>query len=201
MPDALTIALRKAVEAMHSVNVQYVSCATHPQGYDVFATKADLVRTIGVGDEVDLIYKRTQNGWFVAHRRSVQNEEQPEYVLLQVPRDKARVSKWPIWDYLRSKPWTQSTIPPPVGEGGNPIQVRASYSLRRFFEPERPDVQEIQALLDAFPCEFTVTLMDDKGQRREVLLGTTATGTSPLGGGHMDQGEEDSEAEEGESER
>ncbi|KAI0363823.1 hypothetical protein BV20DRAFT_975172 [Pilatotrama ljubarskyi] len=160
--------LSTALQSIRTIDVAYTSCAVQPYGLD--------------------IYKKTENGWvvyvpiritrirvleehaveFVAHRRAGRGTTRDEYVLLQIPRSLARLGRWPVWEFLRSRPWAAKTIPELRAGLRRPNRIKPPRSLRRFIEPDRPDVREIRELLKTIPCETVVTVTDEHGVTHEV---------------------------------
>ncbi|EIW61866.1 uncharacterized protein TRAVEDRAFT_27317 [Trametes versicolor FP-101664 SS1] len=166
-------ALYPPVRSPRTIAVQYVSCAVHPGGLSIFELKEgeDPREAIGVGDDLTLSIKKLSNGLMVALKSSVTGETRSRYVLLQVQREYARLGRWPVWSFLWSMPWRVATIPyPGVWASQLRSQVRPPLSIRRFFEPESPDVREIRALLAQYPNEFTIEVLTEDGYIHEVAM-------------------------------
>ncbi|OJT02561.1 hypothetical protein TRAPUB_12080 [Trametes pubescens] len=182
------------VRSPHTITVQYISCAVHPGGLSIFELKEgeEPKEAIGVGDDLTLSIKKLSNGLmvalsvkitgirvmepnaveFIAYRKlSVTGETRSHYVLLQVQREYARLGKWPVWSFLWNMPWRVATIPyPGVWASQLRSQIRPPLSIRRFFEPESPDVREIRALLAQYPNDFTIEVLTEDGYIHEVAM-------------------------------
>ncbi|KAI0358774.1 hypothetical protein OH77DRAFT_1397350, partial [Trametes cingulata] len=91
-----------------------------------------------------------------------------DYVLLQILCSLAWLSRWPVWKFLRSRPWAAKTIAELRAGLRRPNCIKPPRSLRCFIELDKPDVQEIWELLKTIPCKTVITVIDEHGITHEV---------------------------------
>ncbi|OJT13172.1 hypothetical protein TRAPUB_10263 [Trametes pubescens] len=172
--------------------VVYTSCAAHSGGLDIFESCKEVKGgNIGVGDNLDLQYRmKAGDGWyvevhvritairvmspraveFIGRKRDAVGNLLPNYILLHLPREEARLGRWPVLAFLRSQPWKIDTIPIREPLRVRPIKLRAPSALRRYLTTIKPDPEEIQALLKRIPSEVTINIRDERGRDCELTL-------------------------------
>lgn len=171
--------------------VIYTSCAAHSGGLDIFESCEEVKGgNIGVGDNLDLLYRMKDGGWyvevhvrltairvmspraveFIGCKRDVAGNLLPHYILLHLPREEARLGRWPVLAFLRSQPWKTDTIPIREPPRVRSIKLRAPSALRRYLTTIKPDPEEIQALLKRIPSEVTINIRDERGCDCQLTL-------------------------------
>ncbi|KAI0634501.1 hypothetical protein C8Q77DRAFT_1073068 [Trametes polyzona] len=189
--------------SIRQLDAQFSSCAVHPQGVDtVELRRIPLGLRIGIGDKLDLALKEgggllfhlqvkitairvleSAAVEFVASNRNRGPSAKRTFALLHVPREHARLGRWPVLKFLVGRPWNTlktiqrfgAWIPPPavsqVVLPRNPLRPpRLPICVRQLLGPgpERPTAEETRSLMRRARFHYTVTVIADDGSVLEA---------------------------------